>query len=235
MKFYLKHILALSAACLAAGCATDRSFGLAPNVDVANLDELPPPRGEIFYTIGPQEAIDIVVIGAEELSGTYLTDEEGRLDFPLLGTLETGGRSPGAASQLIVDGLRGRFLNDPQVRIIPQQFQVPSISVGGQVMKPGSYPAVGTQTLLRIVNNAGGLSEYAQYDDVIVMRSVDGQRYIGVYNIKGIQRGNYPDPELYPNDIVMVGDSPARRRLDKILSIIPLVTNSIILVDRLSN
>lgn len=83
------------------------------------------------------------------------------------------------------------------------------------------------------MNQAEGLSEYAEYDDVLITRIVDGQRYIGLYNIEAIQRGNYPDPVLYPNDIVMVGDSPGRRRLDNILQFVPLVTASAIVIDRL--
>jgi polysaccharide export outer membrane protein len=50
--------------------------------------------------------------------------------------------------------------------------------------------------------------------------------------LAAIERGNYPDPRLYPNDIVMVGDSPGDRRLDNILQFAPLVTSAVILLDR---
>ena len=233
MFFTSRYLTVLTLAVLLAGCATDRTTGLSPEVELAALEKLPPPRGEIFYTIGPQEVLEIAVIGSEPLSGTYLTDEEGRLAFPLLGLLNVSGLSPSAASRMIADGLRGRYLNDPQVRVIPPDFPPPSISVGGQVKRPGSYPALSKQTLLRVVNQAEGLTEYAKHDDVLVMRTVAGQKYIGVYNIGAIQRGNYADPQLYPNDIVMVGDSPGRRRLDNILQFVPLLSSSAIIIDRI--
>lgn len=220
-------MLALSA------CATDRSFGVDPGIEVTQLEALPEPRTEIFYRIGPQETLDIEVVGAEELSGTFLTNEQGDVGFPLLGIVPLGGKSPSAASELIADGLRGRFLIDPQVRVIPTEFPPPSISVGGQVKLPGSYPATGRPTLLRVVNQAQGLAEYAKLDDVLVMRTVDGQDYIGLYNLGAIQRGNYPDPLLYPNDIVMVGDSPGSRRLDNILQFAPVLSSAVILIDRI--
>ena len=69
-------------------------------------------------------------------------------------------------------------------------------------------------------------------DDVLVLRTVAGQRYIGMYNIEAIQRGNYPDPELYPNDIVMVGDSPSRRRVANILQFSPIFAPLILLLSR---
>jgi polysaccharide export outer membrane protein len=66
---------------------------------------------------------------------------------------------------------------------------------------------------------------------VLILRTVDKQRYIGVYSIRAIERGNYPDPQLFPNDVVMVGDSVQRRRLEAILQILPpLLTSSAILI-----
>lgn len=227
----LRHIVVLAVAALTAACAYDRSMGLAPEIERTALETLPAPRGEIAYLIGPQEALQIDVVGATSLSGTYLTDIGGQLAFPLIGVVDIAGRSPSEASQIIADKLRGQYLLDPQVRVIPKDFPSPSISVGGQVAKPGSYPAVGQPTLLRVVNQSGGLTEFARLDDVLVFRTVASQRYIGVYNIGAIQRGNYPDPQLYPNDIVMVGDSPERRRLEVLLQVLPpIVTTAAILI-----
>lgn len=220
----------LAASGLAACATIDRSVGLAPEVQLTSLEELPAPRGEISYTIGRQSELEVVVVGAETLSGTYLTDIDGKLMFPLIGTIELEGQTPAQASRLIADRLRGAYVRDPQVRVIPKEFPVPSISVGGQVKRPGNYPAVGKQTLLRVVNSAEGLTEFARDDDVVVLRTVDGQRYIGVYNLAAISRGNYPDPQVYPNDVVMVGDSPERRMLDQILRIVPAILPAIAVV-----
>jgi polysaccharide export outer membrane protein len=231
MLTHIRQIALLVATGLLASCVTDRPIGLSPDVVVAKLEELPAPRGDISYFVGPQEKLEIEVVGAESLSGTYLTDIDGKLAFPLIGIVELDGRTPSEASSLIAERLRGRYLLDPQVRVIPEEFPVPSISVGGQVKKPGSYPAAGRQTLLRVVNQAEGLTEYAKQDDVLILRTVDKQRYIGVYSIRAIERGNYADPQLFPNDVVMVGDSVQRRRLEAILQILPpLLTSSAILI-----
>lgn len=220
MKFS-RMLSALAAGSLAlTGCAsTDRTVGAAPEVEIANLTTLPAPTETQVYRIGPQERVDIAVVGAETLSGTFLTDRAGNLQYPLLGTLPVAGMSPAEASRMIEDGLRGDYLRNPQVRLIPQELPSTSISIGGEVDRPGAYPASGKITLLRAVNLAGGLGDYAKYDDVLIMRDVNGQQYIGIYNIAAIQRGNYPDPQLYADDIVMVGDSPERRRLDRLVEI----------------
>jgi len=51
--------------------------------------------------------------------------------------------------------------------------------------------------------------------------------------MEAIQRGNYADPRIYPEDIVMVGDSPSRRRLLSLVSLAPLVTTPLFLLERL--
>lgn len=215
------------------GCATDRTYGQAPGIEIAELEELPAPRIENLYVIGPQEALEIEVVGAERLSGKYLTDGEGRISFPLVGLLDLAGLAPNEAADMIVNFLRGSYLLNPQVRVIPEEIPPSTVSVGGQVDRPGEYPVLGRQSLLRVVNQAGGLAEYAKLDDVLILRTVGGQRYIGAYNIQAIQRGNYGDPTVYPNDIVIVGDSPSRRRLDSILRFAPLLSTSAILIDRI--
>lgn len=225
----------LAASVLLAACATDRTFGVAPNIEVTDLSALPQPRGDFIYQIGPQEALEIQVVGAELLSGRFLTDEEVRIDYPLLGTLNFADKSPADASRLIAQGLRGKYLVNPQVRVIPEAFPEPSISVGGEVERPGSYPAAGKQTLLRIVNAAGGLTDYGKADDVLIMRTVDSQNYIGLYDLEAVQRGNTSDPILFPDDIVMVGDNPARRRLEFLLQLVPIATPVAILIDRTTN
>lgn len=216
-------------------CAHDRTVGAAPDIEVADLAQLPVPRDIGVYTIGAQETLQISVIGSEMLSGTYLTDDEGYLQFPLIGDVFVGGKTPSEAARLIADGLRGRYVINPQVGVRPEAIPVPTISVGGEVDRPGTYPAATSVSLIRAINNAGGLSEFAESEDVLVLRTVDGQRYIGVYNIEAIQRGNYPDPAIYPNDIVTVGDSPFRRTLQSILQVVPLLSTSVILLDRTGN
>lgn len=235
IAMYLKGLAAIAAALALVGCATTREVGQASDIEVAPLSELPAPTGGQAYTVGPQESLEITVADAEMLSGTFLTDADGVLAYPLIGDLNVSGRAPSEVAQMIADRLRGEYIVDPQVRVRPTNIPSPSVSVGGEVARSGSYPAATSQTLLRAVNNAGGLSQYAKKDDVLVLRTVNGQKYVGVYNIQAIQRGNYGDPALYPDDIVIVGDSPARRRFDAFLQYFSVFSSSVILFDRTTN
>ncbi|WP_160605031.1 polysaccharide biosynthesis/export family protein [Pontixanthobacter aquaemixtae] len=234
MTHFSKSFLFAAIAALAlAGCAGGaKPVGLASTVELVDLTTLPAPDSTAPRTIGMQEQLEITVYGSEPLSGTFLTDSEGYISYPLVGDLYVSGKSPGQAAKMIADRLRGEFVIDPQVNVRPTQAQALTVSLGGEVANPGTYPATTSTSLLRAINNAGGLDEYAKSDDVLVMRTVNEQRYIGVFNIEAIKRGNYADPEIYPDDVVIVGESAARRRLDTILQFIPLVSTTAILLER---
>jgi polysaccharide export outer membrane protein len=83
---------------------------------------------------------------------------------------------------------------------------------------------------MRAVALAGGVSEYAKLEDVVVFRDVGDQKYVGIYNLEGIRRGNYADPEIFPNDVIVVGDSVARRQFKDILQVVPALLSPLILI-----
>ena len=225
----------LAAVGLLAGCATDRTVASAPGIELTDLDSLPAPEGGYVTRVQPGDQLEITVLNSESLTGTYIVDDSGNLTFPLIGAVAVAGDSPTRVGQKIVERLSGRYIRDPNVTVLPTELSQPMVSIGGQVGKPGSYPARLSRTLVRAVNNAGGLAEYAKLDDVLIMRTIGTTTYIGVYNIAAIQRGNYPDPQVYAGDIITVGDSPGRRRLDNILQFVPLLTSSAIVIDRLGS
>ena len=78
-------------------------------------------------------------------------------------------------------------------------------------------------TLLRAVASAKGLTEFAKEEDVVILRTVEGRRMAGLYNIESIRRGLYDDPAIYANDLVVVGDSPQRRLFRDFIAVTPLL------------
>ena len=165
-------------------------------------------------------------------------DGEGNFAFPLIGTIAAAGKTPDAISEEIREKLTGRYILDPDVTVNfkssanPLAVQSMTVTVDGQVNEAGSYPVVGRVTLMRAVALAGGLNEFAKLEDVVVFRDVGTEKYVGIYNLEAIRRGNYPDPEIFPNDIVIVGDSPQRRRFKDILQVVPALLSPVILLAR---
>jgi polysaccharide export outer membrane protein len=217
-----------------AGCA-GKPLGGDSTVNVVSSSELPAPgrtdvlSGDRPYLIGPFDKLTIDVFGIPELSQREVqTDASGRLSFPLVGTLEVAGRTPSEVEGLIKGRLRGSYVRDPQVTVNLRETVSQVITVDGEVREPGLYPVVGRMTLMRAVATAKGASEFAKLDDIVVFRTVQGQRYAALYNLKAIRRGAYADPEVFANDVVVVGDSPARRLFRNLIQVAPLLTGPLI-------
>lgn len=238
--------LALPLLCVAlAGCAHSKlaaDAGLAGGKDavpVAASGALPPPeRSDLLaetrpYYIGPFDRLVIDVVGIEELSKKEVqTDAGGRISFPLAGIIEAAGKTPAEVEQIIEQRLRTAYVRDPQVTINLKEIVSQVVTVDGQVKQPGLYPVVGRMTLMRAVATAKGLDEFAKLEDVVVFRTVNGQKLAGLYNLKAIRRGTYDDPEIYANDVVVVGESKSRRLFKDGLQLLPAITTPLILLFR---
>jgi len=238
MKKIALPLLALS---LLAGCAGPGQLGGASNVQVMQGDLPAPDRSDLLgesrpYLIGPFDKLMIDVFGIEELSKKEVqTDASGRISFPLAGIIEAAGKTPAEIEDEIEARLRSRYVRDPQVTVNLKETVSQVITVDGQVKKPGLYPVIGKMTLMRAVATAEGTAEFAKLDDVVIFRTVKGQQLAALHNLKAIRRGNYQDPEVFANDVVVVGDSQARRLFRDALQVVPLLTTPLIIALQNSN
>ena len=221
-----------------AGCSGNRVIGASPSVKVVESVQLPAPsRSDLLaanrsYLIGPFDKLRIDVFGIEPLQKEVQIDASGRLSFPLIGVVEAAGLTPGELAGVLEERLRGQYVKNPQVTVNLEETVSQVITVDGQVDRPGLYPVIGRMTLMRAVATAGGTSEFAKLNDVVIFREVDGQRLVGLYNLKGIRRGNYEDPEVFANDVVVVGDSQARRIFKDIIQGSSLITTPLLVLTR---
>lgn len=221
---------------MAVACSTTPRLEPGGHLTVVPGTELPPPdgvdvsTGERVYRVGPFDKVSIVVFGVEDLSRTLQLDAGGRISVPLIGTIEASGKTPMELATEIATRLRGRYMRDPQVTVNLEETVSQVVTVDGQVREPGLYPVVGRMTLMRAIATAKGASEFARLQDVVVFRRVGGRDMAALYNLAAIRRGAYPDPEVFGNDVVVVGDSPARRLFRDILQASPLVLTPVIAI-----
>ncbi|MGN6690705.1 MAG: polysaccharide biosynthesis/export family protein [Sphingopyxis sp.] len=239
------RLSAFLALLLLAACARNPPpVASAPDSPVTKLAALPEPEAEDVVRstrpayIGPFSELRVEVFGVPEMQRDIMTDGEGNFSFPLIGTVLAAGKTPNDIAIDIQNRLAGQYVRNPQVTVNfksssnPLAVQSLSVTVDGQVNKAGTYPVVGRVTLMRAVALAGGVNDVAKMDDVVVFRNVGTRQYVGVYNLEGIRRGNYSDPEIFPNDVVIVGDSPARRRFKDLLQVVPALLSPLILLVR---
>ncbi|MGX7927502.1 polysaccharide biosynthesis/export family protein [Tsuneonella sp. HG094] len=202
--------------------------GPTSSIQVVNSGELPAPTVGDFtgdtlpYRIGAYDVLDIGVFGIEGMERREVrVDGAGRVAFPLVGTVDALGITPAELETRLADRLRANYVRDPRVSVNLKEQVSQTFTVAGQVREPGNFPLIGKMTLVRAVARAKGLDEFAKTDEVLVFRQVNGQKMAGLFDIRGIERGNYDDPAIYPNDVIIVGDSAQRRLIRDIIGIAP--------------
>lgn len=231
-------VAGLGALLLVTGCAGPATVGGSPDLLVSQANELPPPsRQDLLasnrpYLVGPFDKLEINVFGIPELDQEVQADASGRISIPLAGIIEAAGRTPSEIADLIAARLRGSYVRNPQVTVNLKETVSQVITVDGEVKEPGLYPVIGQMTLMRAVATAKGSTEFAKLNYVVVFRTVNGQRMAALYNLKAIRNGQYPDPEVFANDIVMVGESQARRIFKDVLQTAPALITPVIYLIR---
>jgi polysaccharide biosynthesis/export protein len=213
----IRSALVFSAAIMGvAGCSSPRLIG-GPSLTVVAQNELPPPTSRDLigeprlYLIGPFDRIAIDVFGIPELSRTVQVDANGSISLPLVGSITAAGKTPLQLSEAVSEALRREHVRDPRVSINLTETLSQVVTVDGSVTQPGLFPIVGRMTLMRAIARAQGVTEFARENHVVVFRRVDNRNMAALYDLRAIRQGLYPDPEIYANDIVLVGESHARR------------------------
>lgn len=219
LRFLLGGALLLACA----ACAGPKFVG-RPDLQLVDGSSLPPPATvdliskERAYLIGPLDRVAIDVYGVGELSRSVQVDASGRIALPLIGSLQASGKTPSQLADEIETKLRGRFVREPNVTVNLTETLSQVITVDGAVSQPGLYPVVGRMTLMRAIARAQGTTEFARENHIVVFRTVDNKRMAALYDLRAIRQGIYDDPEVYANDVVLVGDSNARRVFRDVLS-----------------
>jgi polysaccharide export outer membrane protein len=105
----------------------------------------------------------------------------------------------------IAQGLK-KFLADPQVFVIPQEIHSQYVSIMGAVAKPGQYPLNAPLRVSELLVRAGGLSEFAKADQIVIVREKGTLKTRFPFNYKTFLQGkNFKqDIQLQTRDMVLV-------------------------------
>lgn len=232
-----KFSSALLIAIMLSGCAhREPLVSTARLTVVPDMTALPAPnRSDLTAPdrpalIGPLDTIMVDVFNVPDLTREVQVDASGRISMPLVGTVDARGKTAAELASAIEGSLRGRYVRNPQVTINIKSSVSQVVTVDGQVVEPGLYPVTNQMTLMRAIASAKGLSEYARQDDVVILRTVEGRKMAGLYNIGAIRRGAYDDPAIYANDVIVVGDSPQRRLFRDFVSLTPIIAAPLITI-----
>ncbi len=156
----------------------------------------------------PGDVFDVRVFDEEELSGQFQVQEDGTIEFPLLGRVKIEGLTQGEAAESLEKRLADGLLKSPSVTVIVLERKSVEISVLGEVAKPGTFPFVERLTLVQAISEAGGLGPVAAPRRVkLIRKGLDGPATYQI-SLEEITAGKARDIPLEPGDIVFVPESP---------------------------
>lgn len=142
----------------------------------------------------------------------YTVDEQGDINFPVLGKISVGGKTRHEVAEYIRQRLLDRDLvKDP---IVIVEYVNLSVKVLGEVNRPGRIDILrDNYTILDAIADAGDLTINGQRDNVMVMREIDGEDVTYIINLCSRQEMlNSPAYYLQQNDLVYVVPNSKRRR-----------------------
>jgi polysaccharide export outer membrane protein len=160
------------------------------------------------YLIGPGDSLQVFVWRSAELSVTVPVRPDGRFSMPLLQDVQAAGKSPSQVADDIKRGLAD-FVRDPMVTVIVQNVQgvgTGKVSVIGEATTPKSIPYRAGLTLLDVMIDVGGLTQFANGNDARLVRVVNGRPKEFRLRVADLLKGGdtTANVELAPGDVVRI-------------------------------
>lgn len=212
---------AILAALVLSGCASEplnvaynpADFGPPDPVQIAKVPDV----------ITPGDKIRVTVFQVESLSGEFQVEENGQIDYPLIGIVQAQGHTPSEFAKILAARLQENSLRKPNVQVAVTERAQQTIAIEGAVNQPAVIPIRGQTTLLQAIAMARGTSEDANPSQVVVFRRVGGQRMAAAFDLSAIRRAEASDPVIYPNDVVVVAGSKKNKLLEGLFKSLPVV------------
>jgi polysaccharide export outer membrane protein len=163
------------------------------------------------YKIGPLDTIQIFVWQSPEFTVTVPVRPDGRISTPLIEDLEATGRTPTQLARDIEEKLKV-YVQDPLVTVIVSGFAGPfdqQVRVVGEALQPRAIPYRANMTMLDVMIEVGGLTEFASGNRAVLARGQTGNQT--TFNVRlddllrdGDINANVP---VLPGDVVIIPQS----------------------------
>lgn len=250
MKKIVDLCLIMIVVILAAGCGSSKNVAYFQNSDSVSLDT----SQELFDAkIMPKDVLSITVSTTDDVAAapfnltiptpytlgqrnsysqamlqSYIVDNDGNIDFPLVGSLHLAGLTKNAAEQLIREKIKP-YLTETENPIVTVRMINYKISVLGEVARPGMFTVANEKiSILEALAQAGDLTVYGVRDRVKLIREdATGKKEIHVLNLNDANIINSPYYYLQQNDVVYVEPNKVKAQNASIGSVTTITISSV--------
>lgn len=157
------------------------------------------------YRISAEDVLSISVWKEEDLQGQVVVRPDGGISFPLVGDIAAAGKTPAQLEAEISERLHN-YIPDAVVTVSVVELRGLRIYVSGAVRNPGQFLVGRYVDVLQAITLAGGLTPFADENDIRVIRRVNGREQIFNFNYGQVRKGRNLSQNilLEPDDVVVV-------------------------------
>jgi len=182
---------AAAAMILLVGCSHQ-----AKTIPLSNADEP--------FRIGREDVLDIAVWRDPDLTRTLPVRPDGFISMPMVGEIQAEGKTALELSEEIKSRL-APFIQQPKVTVVVREVNSSRIFVTGEVAHPGAFPLRGKVSVVQAIALAGGFSDFASKDRILVIRQGREGGEIPVrYSDMVADNSNRRELFLKPGDTIVV-------------------------------
>ena len=163
------------------------------------------------YRINPGDELEVLVWGDDRLQRDVRVLPDGTFAFPLVGQVHAAGRLPSELAQSIAVALQPQYKGPvPQVTVTVKDPAGYQFSVIGKVKSPGSFTPGRYVNALEAISIAGGPTEFAQVNDITILRKSGEQLRTFHLRLGGILKGDTAGvsesevPQIQSGDTIVV-------------------------------
>jgi len=157
------------------------------------------------YVIGTDDLLGIVYWRDKEMTTDARVRPDGRISLPLINEVMAAGLTPEELQKKITEEST-KFMEDASITIVVREINSLRVFITGEVNKPGPYPITSATTVMQLISLAGGLREYANSKNIMIMRKEGDKQTSVKFNYKEVANGKNlkQNIDLKPGDTVVV-------------------------------
>jgi polysaccharide export outer membrane protein len=155
------------------------------------------------YRLGPGDKLRVEVYRETQLSQSLQVRPDGKITLPLVGDFLAAGKTSIELRDALTTSLK-EYVTNPVVTVIVVEAIAAQVYVIGEVANPGTLVMQGPMTVLQALAQVGGLREFADRDDIRILRkTATGSRTID-FDYKLAVKGETENVFLQPGDTIVV-------------------------------
>ena len=157
------------------------------------------------YLIGAEDVLGVLFWREKDISGDVIVRPDGKITLPLLNDVQAAGLTTDQLRAALTE-VASKYVEDPNVTVVVRQINSRRVFITGQINKPGPYPLAPGLTVMQLIATAGGLTEFADSKNILIMRTENGKPMAYRFNYKEVLEGKklQQNIELKPGDTVAV-------------------------------